>query len=178
MTWLHYANGPTSDNQLSAVLDLAHLVMLSKPTGGIRPILISSIWKKLHHSALAAKAAPEMMHAMAGLQYAHLSQGSLQLLTAIQQQLATGDDLVVAQLDICNAFSSISRSKTLELCRQHLSEHATGCHGSNSILGDPLGICLPGSSFPIEATSTGIPGRPPQFSPFLLRLHQPYADSG
>ena len=159
ISWLHYANGATSSNQLSSVLDLAHLVMLSKPNGGIRPILISSIWKKIHHSCIAHKANPEMTKGMEGTQYAHLPQGSLQLLTAVEQQMAEDSELVLAQLDIRNAFSSISRDQVMDICRSHLSAEAAAqwLPWIEIQLRRPTRICLPGSTFAIEETLTGIP---------------------
>ena len=56
---------------------------------GIRPILVCNLWKKIHNSAIALKALDDVLPSLSGLQYAFASQGSLQLLHAIESELVT-----------------------------------------------------------------------------------------
>ena len=142
----------------------ANLVALPKPSGGVRPIAIGEVLRRL-----TGKCVMQLVHddarahfwpAQAGVAVKAGVESAVHTLRAWMGRHATAVDRVVVKLDFSNAFNTVSREVVLKQARDHfpaLARWATWCYSSESRLqfgdfvlgsstgvqqGDPLGPLL------------------------------------
>ena len=105
-----------SPQELS-LLHTHRLVMLTKtPSGeGVRPILISTIWRKLGTAAVTSFIKPMVVPTLEGKQYGIAAKGGAASLHAfLSSRRLLHPDHWLLQLDFSNAFCTLSRQKVYE----------------------------------------------------------------
>ena len=142
----------------------ANLVALPKPSGGVRPIAIGEVLRRLTGKCLMQlvhdDARTHFWPAQAGVAVKAGVESAVHTLRAWLGRHATAVDRVVVKLDFSNAFNTVSREVVLKQARDHfpaLARWATWCYSSESRLqfgdfvlgsstgvqqGDPLGPLL------------------------------------
>eukprot|EP00971_Amphidinium_carterae_P171580 3401684-Amphidinium_carterae.1 len=121
ITWMTDITQPQSHSEVSRWLCVYKPVILKKPGGGIRPILLCTVWKKIMSSAIAQKAQSEMVHLTSSIKFGEHSRKEL-CNSWTERHMPLHSQRLVAHIDIANAFGSISRSEVLTLLDTHLTE--------------------------------------------------------
>ena len=142
----------------------ASLVALPKPNGGVRPIAIGEVLRRLTSKSLMQlvqkDAQAHFWPAQAGVAVKAGVEAAVHTLRAWVHRHASATDQVVVKLDFCNAFNTVKREAVLQQARDHfpaLARWATWCYSTESRLqfgdfvlgsstgvqqGDPLGPLL------------------------------------
>ena len=124
LTWLQRICAPTASPEIKHLLSLTQLIMISKSSGGTRPILLISLFKKIYHAVIAQAAGPDLHALTDAEQFGHQQQGTLLLLAAAEGHKQRYPHDMIMQLDIRNAFGSLRRDQALLLLHNHLSDAA------------------------------------------------------
>ena len=128
LDWLAGVSILPSTHQLTRLLANHRLVLLLKPDGGLRPILVSCLPRKLIHGAATQMLAKDLQPLLSQVQYGSgRSNGAAALYADLMdaQLHAAPSELVFAKLDISNAFGHAPRGQVLQQLFMHISPH--GC---------------------------------------------------
>ena len=139
------ANGSFSD-ECMAVITAARLVPIGKPSGGLRPIAVGDVFRrlagKLLMDAIVAKTTEYLRPEQVGVQVPNAAETA-----ARKVRLWTQDakpDEVLLQVDMRNAFGSVDRRKMLAEVKHHcpcLFPYAAACYRhANVLLGDGYAV--------------------------------------
>ncbi len=152
------------------------LFALKKKTGGLRPIAIGYLWRRLASKGANAHAIPKVTPYLSPKQLGVAVPGGAEAAVHASRRFLSSmePDCVFVKLDISNAFNSLHRDRMLSSINTLLPELAPYCHlayekpsqlkfGSYTILssmgpqqGDPLGpllFCLPLQTALLKLTS-------------------------
>ena len=149
---------------IAPLLAGASLVAVPKPGGGVRPIAIGEVLRRLTGKCLMhlvqADARAHLWPAQAGVAVKAGAEAAVHTLRSWMGRNAGATDRIVVKLDFRNAFNTVSRETVLKQARDHfpaLARWVTWCYGSESRLqfgdfalgsstgvqqGDPLGPLL------------------------------------
>ena len=164
---------------VSPVLGGAGLVALPKPTGGVRPIAVGEILRRLTGKCLMSVVREDARQLLwpvqVGVAVPNGSEIAIHTVRAWSRRHMGSSTKVLLKLDFSNAFNCVSRAVVLEEVRAHfpqLARWATWCYGQPSRLqfgartlesccgvqqGDPLGPLL----FPSPCTRLPAPSGNP-----------------
>src|SRR6218665_3825562 len=136
----------TCPQELRPVLFGGTLFALRKKSGGLRPIAIGYIWRRLASKCANAYAIPRLMSFLSPKQLGvGIPGGCEAAVHATRRFLAnTGPDSVVVKLDLFNAFNSPHRHSMMASVNKVIPELAAYCH-----LAYAEATCLPFGSFVI-----------------------------
>jgi len=149
---------------IAPLLAGAGLVALPKPSGGIRPIAVGELLRRLTGKCLMQAVRPEARDhfwpAQAGVAVPGGAEAAVHGLRAWVSRHAASHDLVVVKVDFQNAFNTVSRDVVLQQARDKFPalarwstwcyQHATNLQFGDTVLqsnsgvqqGDPLGPLL------------------------------------
>ena len=149
---------------VAPVLAGAGLVALPKPNGGVRPIAVGEIMRRLTGKCLMkivrADAHNHFWPLQVGVAVPHGAEIAIHTVRAWLRRHRTSNAKVLVKLDFANAFNQVSRTTVLQEARAHfpaLARWATWCYGQPTRLqfgghvlesrsgvqqGDPLGPLL------------------------------------
>ena len=125
-----------------AVITAARVVPIGKPSGGLRPIAVGDVFRrlagKLLMNVIIAKTTEHLQPEQVGVQVPNAAETA-----ARKVRLCTKDakpDKVLLQVDMCNAFGSVDRQKMLAEVKTHcpcLFPYAAACYrNANVLMGD------------------------------------------
>ena len=108
----HILQNPKSlPAELRPYLFGARLIALPKPQGGVRPIAIGTILRKVISETLVRILAPQLPEFFAPLQFGvGVPGGTENVVQGLRLAKALDEDSVVAEVDFTNAFNSVERS--------------------------------------------------------------------
>ena len=132
-------------NSTLSRLIATHRLLLSKPDGGLRPILISCLVRKLIHGAVTRVLSRDIQPLIGHVQYGcGRSNGAASLYAdLLNAQLSSdSDDLVVAKLDISNAFGHASRAAVLKVLGSRIPSSHTWLGWLHEMLATPMRVPL------------------------------------
>ena len=150
--WTNLANlfvGGHAPMEIYSMLCGANLFALNKKSGGIRPIAVGEVFRRL-----VAKCASAVTRSMANsylvpLQLGVATRGGCEAIVhSANQLLQEFPDIWTLSIDFENAFNTINRTKMLQAVRNHLpqlSAIAEACYGSTAPLlhfnGESIASC-------------------------------------
>eukprot|EP00049_Salpingoeca_infusionum_P016822 m.349503 g.349503 ORF g.349503 m.349503 type:complete len:576 (-) comp16151_c1_seq4:1680-3407(-) len=108
------------DEEYTAHLTGGKLIILTKPNGGIRPIVVQSAIYRIMAKVLAKKALGELTQDLRPYQFGLESNGLVPI--AITSSLQNNPNYTLMSIDIENAYGSIKRSHILSAATQSSSE--------------------------------------------------------
>ena len=140
--------------------------------GDIRPIAVPTMWHKISSAAQAADLLPLIEERLAGHQYGlRQPNGCAALGKAVSQHLQEDPNQVIMQIDVSNAFGTMSRHQLCALLAQFQIPAAESiCRWIAS--SHTAAIALPGQEVYMSSTTCGIPqGDPASAALFCLGAH-------
>ena len=124
--WLesYFARASVPEAQL---MQMHRTVLLTKPgSTSIRPILVSTIWKKILAGATTQAVRPLFEDLFAHSQYGiGIAGGASSMHRNLTSQLLQNEDFAFLQLDFANAFGAIHRTAVQQAIEHTLGEHPT-----------------------------------------------------
>ena len=175
-------------SSVAPLLAGAGLVAIPKPSGGVRPIAVGELLRRLTAKCLMhvvrAEARDYLWPAQAGVAVQGGAEAAVHALRAWVGRNAGSHDAVVVKIDFQNAFNTISRDAVLREARERfpaLARWTTWCYQRPTHLqfgdtvlqsasgvqqGDPLGPLL--FSAGVQPLAAGLRSGPVDFSVFYL----------
>eukprot|EP00971_Amphidinium_carterae_P062531 1237832-Amphidinium_carterae.1 len=94
-------------------------IPLRKAKNGIRPILLTTLFKKVNAKTLVATLTPLVAPPLKGRQFGlGQSEGCYLLTAAVMSRLEANPGMAACQLDVKNAFSSVHRARAIQAMLQ------------------------------------------------------------
>ena len=150
--------------KLAPLIASAPLIAIAKPKGGIRPIAIGEIWRRLAAKCVVVQAKQLALQYLAPLQVGVGVKGgsdaTVHTFRRLYQDNKSRNDVAILKLDFANAFNSVSRAPMLQAVADHIPDllpWVSFCYSSAPMLfagdkilfsetgvqqGDPLGPFL------------------------------------
>jgi hypothetical protein len=111
---------------LLKALTKGNLTILSKPDGGIRPIIAREVWLRLLAKTIAAREQPRLANTLAPLQAGVGVRGGTEfVIHSVRQILHTNPEYCAIAIDSKNAYGTIARAAMQEHLTRISSESAT-----------------------------------------------------
>ena len=134
------ANGQACES-VAPVLCVAHLVAVPKPKGGVRPIAIGELLRRLTGKCLMSQlhtsARQHFFPAQVGVAVSGGAEAAVHAVRAWLDRHSHSQNKVLLKLDFENAFNTISRDHVLSAVRSHfpaLARWTAWCYGTASSL--------------------------------------------
>ena len=117
--WLQRTMLLMGDHPLMTLLSIHRMVLLAKKDGGVRPILLSTIPRKVVHLGVCTLLRADLGNDFQKVQFGvGTPQGAAMLMARLASVQQETECPAFARLDISNAFGHLSRVRLLELLRR------------------------------------------------------------
>jgi hypothetical protein len=104
----------------------SRLVLLPKPTGGVRPLAVGEAWTRLLGRILSKRATGTASRHLAPIQFGIGVKGGVEvvshLVQAASRAVLSGENLVIQSVDFANAFNCVSRTAIHQQVISHLPQ--------------------------------------------------------
>ena len=113
------AGGAGCSPALRAVLGAARLVAFAKPAGGVRPIAVGSVWRRVVARAVAAQCRSRWAEGLRPVQFGVGVRGGTEAMVhGVRSLLQEHPDWYVVATDCRNAYNSVSRGGVLRAMQE------------------------------------------------------------
>ena len=113
------AGGDGCSSALRTLLGSARLVAFAKPAGGVRPIAVGSVWRRVIARAVASQCRARWAEALRPVQFGVGVRGGTEAMVhGVRSLLQEHPEWCVAATDCRNAYNSVSRGGVLRAVQE------------------------------------------------------------